>query len=131
MKSLVLTTALLIGISGAAFGGSSTTSSTSEAQGPVTATPAQREAIQKGINDAVAVKPSLAPLVHNLETGTPSANNIPGGMNPDGTPAANNAATVGQSIPTATGNAPYKGLPGINADGTPAPVQNTESKARQ
>ena len=87
MKFLVLTTALLIGISGAALGESSTTSSTSETQAPVTATPAQREAIQEGINDAVAIKPSLAPLVHNLSTGTPSANNIPGGMNPDGTPA--------------------------------------------
>jgi hypothetical protein len=87
MKFLVLMTALLIGISGAALGESSTTSSTSDEQAPVTVTPAQREAIQKGINDAVAVKPSLGPVVHNLSTGTPAANNIPGGMNPDGTPA--------------------------------------------
>jgi hypothetical protein len=36
---------------------------------------------------------------------------------------ADNAAATGQRTPTATGSAPYQGLPGINADGTPAPLR--------
>lgn len=131
MKLLALTTALLVGISSAALaqgggsgggssgggagggasssgtgtGASSSTSSTSGTSPSGTVTPNQREAIQNGVNNAIAIDPTIAPLGTNntgtpitstnpalgntpTATNTPGTNNIPGGMNPDGTAAA-------------------------------------------
>ena len=92
MRILALTTALLIGISSAAIA----------AEGIVT--PSQREAIKTGVDNAVAVDPTIAPLGTNnagapitstnpavgntpTATNTPGDNNIPGGMKPNGTAA--------------------------------------------
>lgn len=133
MKVLVLTTALMIGISSAALaqggggsggggssggsaggaasssgntGAGSTTSSTSGTPASGAVTPSQRGAIQTGINNATAVDPTIAPL----------------GINNAGAPITSTNPAVGNT-PTATNTPGVNNIPGgMNPDGTAAGI---------
>jgi len=155
-----LTTALLIGISSAALaqgggggsgggsaggaasssgngtGAGSTTSSTSGAPTSGAITPSQREAVKAGVNNAIAIDPSIAPLGTNnagapitstnpavgntpTATNTPGVNNIPGGMNPDGTAAG--TPTNPRSVTSGSGQQGIPTNPELNRSTTPLP----------
>jgi hypothetical protein len=79
---------------------------------------------------------NTGPINNKANTGDAGVGNTTGVAPNAGTLNATNTddakENTGQGPAAATGGAPYQGLPGINADGTPAPLQDAEreSKAR-
>jgi hypothetical protein len=108
MKTLALTAAFLIGVSSAALAGS--VADGTQAPVPGTVTQTQQDAIRAGVNNAVAVDPTIAPL----------------GTNNAGAPITSTNPSVGNT-PTATNTAGVNNVPGGvaapgEAAGRPAPV---------